>query len=387
MNALIVSEDSKLLGDIQRECSGIDALTSADTLLGSLVGVQALPSKAVLDVLILDCSHDAHRELAELERLAPLHPGLNTILVVSQESSDVLLRALRMGVREVVKVPFSRDDFQSALRRIEGLKLNSDRAQGRVVGLISCKGGSGATFLATNLGYALAAERDKRVLLIDLNLQFGDAALFVSDRKPPATVLDVARSIRTIDAALIRSSMVEVLPNFGVLAAPEDPTQTAEIRPAQIDTLIRFARSQFDFVLLDIGRSLDGVSVQALDAADQIYPVSQLMMPYIRDGRRLLALFRSLGYPREKIRPIVNRYEKSSELTIADLESAIAAKVFATIPNHYHSVAASVNQGIPIQKLARRSPVSASLTRLAELVDAPGTQAGQGWLSRLIGRG
>ena len=224
-----------------------------------------------------------------------------------------------MGVREVVKVPFAREDFHSALRRIESLRLNSDRAQGHVLGVISCKGGSGATFLATNLGYALASERSRRVLLIDLNLQFGDAALFVSDRKPPATVLDIARSIRTIDAALIRSSMVEVLPNFGVLAAPEDPTQTADIRPAQIDTLIRFARSQFDYVLLDIGRSLDGVSVQALDAADQIYPVSQLMMPCIRDGRRLLSLFRSLGYPREKIRPIVNRYDEASELTLLGL--------------------------------------------------------------------
>ncbi len=112
--------------------------------------------------------------------------------------------------------------------------------RGEVMAFLSCKGGSGATFLATNLGYAIAAIQKKRVLLIDLNLQFGDAALFVSDRRPAATLSDVVRDIDQIDAALVQSSVVEVLPNFGVLASPEDPTHAAEIRPEHVERLVRF---------------------------------------------------------------------------------------------------------------------------------------------------
>src|SRR6185503_12407096 len=91
----------------------------------------------------------------------------------------------------------------------------------RVLAFVPCKGGSGATFLATNLGYQLASE-NKKVLLVDLNLQFGDAALFVHDHKPAHTLADIAHNITRLDASFLAATVVNVSPNYALLAAPED---------------------------------------------------------------------------------------------------------------------------------------------------------------------
>lgn len=387
MNILVVTKSSGLVEEVVRLASEAGNVTSVQSPAKSLVGVHNLPVQDGSALLLLDCSRDAHAELEALEEIAVRYPRMTTVLLLNQESPDVLLRALRMGVREVLKLPLHKDEFVSAIERIGRHQGNEPVRQGEVMAFISCKGGSGSTFLAANVGYSLAAHSKKRVLLIDLNLQFGDAALFVSDRKPTATILDVCHDIERIDESLLRSSVIEVLPNFGVLAAPEDASKAVEIRPNHIDALIRFVRPHFDYVICDVGRSLDAITVHALDAADHIYLVLQLILPYVRDGRRLMALFHSLGYPREKIRPIVNRYEKSNDLRLEDLEQALTTKIFHTVPNHYPSVAASVNQGTPIDRLRPGSPVSESILRLVEsITQQGGAREHKNWLAKMLRR-
>jgi pilus assembly protein CpaE len=387
MKALVVSEDRRTLEDIRRLATGVDLVTELSTHEGSLAGMQNLPVKGEVDVLLLDCRHGGATQLAELERLIAFYPTLATILVVDQESPELLLRALRQGVREVLKTPLTREDITSAFHRILERSRGGVRGLGRVCAFMSCKGGSGATFLATNAGYALAERYGKRVLLIDLNLQFGDAVLYVSDRRPSATLPDVVRDIQRIDMSLLESALVRVSPGFGVLAAPEDPTQAMDIRPAHIESLIRFARAHFDYVLLDVGRSLDTCSIQALDLSDHIYPVLQLTLPFLRDAKRLFDVYRSLDYGRDKVRPVLNHLERSpGDLTEDDADRLLAYKVFATVPNHYKSVTASVNQGIPIMKLDGGSPVTRSIESLvSKLTDQPAGRSA-GILGRLFKR-
>lgn len=387
MKALAVSEDRRNLEDIRKLAAGVGQLSELVCHEGSLSGMSTLPVKGEVDVLMLDCRHGSVAPLTDLERLSAFYPGLSTILIVDQESPELLLRALRLGVREVIKAPLSREDIQAAFQRIQQKARTGHGSEGRVLAFMSCKGGSGASFLATNLGYALAERSGKRVLLIDLNLQFGDAVLYVSDHRPGICLPDITRDIQHLDMALLKSAMIEVLPNFGVLAAPEDPTQSVDIRPTQIESLIRFARANFDYVILDVGRSLDTCTIQALDLAERIYPVLQLTLPFLRDAKRLFDVYRSLDYPLEKVRPILNRVERSSgELTEQDAEKLLIYKIFATVPNHYKSVTASVNQGIPILKLDAGSPVARSLQELADQISERPQVRSQGLLSRLFAR-
>ena len=218
-----------------------------------------------------------------------------------------------------------------------------------MLAFLSCKGGGGgATFLATNLAYALAAEEGKRVVLIDLNLQWGDAVFFLTDKRPSITLADLALQMHRVDPAFLSASLVRAHPNLGVLGAPEDPVHAMDVKPEHIELLLRIARSSFDYVILDTGRSLDAVTVRALDYADAIFPVIQLSLPFLRDGKRLLAAFKALDYPPQKVRLVVNRYEKGGEISLKDLEESLGIKAHRTIPNDYERVSQSINQGVPV---------------------------------------
>lgn len=382
MKIIVLSQTEKHLLEIARLLRERNGADEIDVVAGSLEQLREPHGAAVLLL------HQALLDDADLALLAGLgnrHPALAIIVICQRQPAEFLLRAMRSGVREVLPDPVDAAHLLPAIRRVEDKLSNCTRSLGKVLAFISCKGGSGATFLATNLGYALAQE-DKRVALIDLNLQFGDASLFVSDHKPLATLAHVAQQIHRLDPSFLAASMVQVTPNFGVLAAPDDPAHANDVKPEHINQLLQMARLHYDFVLLDIGRSLDAVSVRALDQADMIFPILQLTLPYIRDGKRLLSVFRSLEYRKDKIHLIVNRYAASGEIRLSDCEDAFGSRMYKTVPNHYEAAAASVNQGLPILQLHKASPVSRALQEMARtLVGETGEEA-RGWLSRILKR-
>jgi pilus assembly protein CpaE len=113
--------------------------------------------------------------------------------------------------------------------------------------------------------------------------------------------------------------------------------------------------------------------------------VLQITLPFIRDAKRLIDVFRSLGYPNSKINLIVNRYEKGGEISLDDAGRTLGVPVFKTVPNSYASVAASINHGIPILRLAPRDPVAKALQEMAQAL-ASGNKQASGWLRALLSR-
>lgn len=253
-----------------------------------------------------------------------------------------------------------------------------------MLAFVSCKGGSGATFTAANLAYVLAAGGRRRVALIDMNLQFGDALLFLSSEQPGSNVADLARNILRLDSALLLSAMVPVAPGLHVLAAPDDPAQASDVLPERVRAIVELARTMFDIVVIDAGRSLSTVTLQALDLAGQVYAVLQLTLPFIRDGKHLRDVFRSLDYPANKIHWVVNRYEKKSQITLDDLKKTLGITEIITLPNQYEVVAASVNQGVPVAKAAPNSAISRALRDWALRIAPPPDKPRSGWLSGLL---
>jgi pilus assembly protein CpaE len=382
----VISKDEKHLFEIAkmlRERNPSDLVSPVFGTLDKLIGGADLASP---DALVLDQAMVEKDDLELLQRLGQSHPRMAFILVCAQHTPEFLIQAMRVGVREVLSAPVQREALFPALARIEEKLDEQSQVQCQVLAFISCKGGSGATFLAANLGYALATGENKRVALIDLNLQFGDASLLLSDQAPPATLADVCQQIQRLDSSLLASSMVHVTPNFAVLPAPEDPTRGSDIRPEQIDAILKLARRHYDFILLDVGRNIDAVSIRALDQADMIFPVLQTTLPYIRDGKRLLGVFRSLDYGKEKIHLIINRHEKNGAIGLQDMETAFDSKLFWTVPNDYAAASVSVNHGVPILKSARTSPISKALAEMAKTLTGQANTAAQGWLARLFKR-
>jgi pilus assembly protein CpaE len=163
-----------------------------------------------------------------------------------------------------------------------------------------------------------------------------------------------------------------------VLAAPENLEEAGLVKPEHLDTLLSVAASHYDYVILDLGRSLDALSLRALDKSETIFLVIQLTLPFIRDCKRLIHALTSLGYSQEKLSLVVNRHEKGGDITVQDAERVLGQKIAKIIPNSYRAVAASVNQGVPLLKLAPRDPVGKTLAELAETIETP-AKAG-GWL-------
>lgn len=386
MKIAVVSPNDRLVMDVVRLLRERSPSDEVEAIAGLPHVLAAGAGASTPDVLVLDAPSLGEGDLDQLERLSHVHPRLAFIVLSQQTSPEFLMRAMRAGVREVLPLPLDGDALVAAVRRIQEKRGSQAQTHGKVLAFISCKGGSGATFLATNLAYALATLKNKRVALIDLNLQFGDASLFVSDQKPGGTIADISQQIHRLDASFLQASMLNVTPNFSVLAAPEDPANANDVKPEHVDQLIKLVRRHYDFVILDLGRSLDAVSIHALDHADTIFPVLQTTLPYIRDGKRLLGVFRSLDYRKDKVQLIVNRHEKNGDIKLRDVETAFGATDIRTIPNHYDTAAASVNQGVPVLKLARSSPISKALQDFADALCPEEASASSGWLSRVLKR-
>jgi len=129
------------------------------------------------------------------------------------------------------------------------------------------------------------------------------------------------------------------------------------------------------------------VTIRALDHADTIYPVLQTTLPYIRDGKRLLDVFRNLEYGNDKVEIVVNRHDNNSDIKLKDLEQAFDTTHLRTMPNHYDAAAKSVNQGVPITRLAPDSPLSAALMTMARSQTGEAApQAAAGVMARLFKR-
>lgn len=341
-------------------------------------------------VLVVDGVYQENSQFEQLERTIAANPGMSVILVTKTLTPEFLLRMMRMGITEVLPMPAHATALKESIERASqrAVAQKTVRRQGKVLAMTGCKGGSGVTFLAANLGYAIAsAQPNYRVILIDLNLQGGDAELFVSDGRAQSSVASIAAEIQRLDSTLLETSLIRVLPNFGVLAAAQDTHEAFAVKPDHVSQLIEVAAKSYDLVILDVPRSVDPVNVRALDRASEIYVVLQMTLPFIRDAKKLLSDFRSLGYGPDKVRLVVNRYEKEPDITIKDVQNTLGMPVHLTVPNSYRNVATSVNQGIPITQLAPRDPVSHTLIEMAANLNKDKTSTHpRGWLSSITGR-
>lgn len=341
------------------------------------------------DLVVLDLPAEDEAAMAQIETALLKAPGTHLMLVTPEHSAAFLRRAMRAGVRGVLPAPLGREVLQEAIQQAQSLQsIQSIQARprlqdGQVLAFVACKGGAGNTFLATNLAYALA-KQGKRVAVLDLNLYFGDVAVLLSNSRPLSTVVDLVRQTQRLDPTLLDSSMIKVNSNLHVLAAPDSPEHVNEVSGAGVAKLIELARSRYDFVVMDVSRTLDTVAIMALERADTIFLTLQLDIPFIRASRRMADVFRILGYPGRKLSVLVNRYEKGGAISLEDVEKATLLKVGRTIPNSFSGVSASVNQGVPLEEISPRDPVARALHEWAQQLAPAAADEHEGWLLRLM---
>lgn len=370
MKTTVMSRDEGTLHALRELLGQWDSMMPIATIQGGVEQALVLMQSAQPpDVLMIETKCGSKDELAHLDALAEHFPNMTLVLLCKAPSPEIMQYAMRIGVRELLTLPVKQDELHEAMRRAHRRSQTHIGAAkaGRVLSWIGCKGGSGQTFLASNFAYALAhADGQNKVMLIDLNLQFGDAVLFLADNKPRFTVADLAKNPDRLDAALLHTSSAHITSSLDVLAAPENLEAAAAVKPEHVESIIRMAAQEYDYVVLDLGRTIDAITLRALDLSDDIFIIVQLTLPFIRDCKRMLEALEVLGQQRSKLRLLVNRYEPGGDISIDNLEQVLGRRVSQTIPNSYHAVATSVNQGKPITVIAKSDPVSKTLVHMSQ---------------------
>lgn len=320
------------------------------------------------DLLIVDDAELTPRDLSGVEELLSHLPNLHCMLVTPTPSTTLLMAAMRVGVRHVLSWPLDDGEIADALAHVSAKKHAGVRRDGRVVSFTSCKGGSGTTLISVNLAYALAALRDKRVLLIDLNQQFADASLLVADKAPPATLADLCSQIDRLDAAFFEACVMHVHANLDVLAGAGDPVKSGELRAAHLERILTLVREQYDAVLIDVGQNINPLAIHALDHSDSICMVVRQNILYLHAGRRMLDIFRELGYPASKVKVIVNQYDKNARIDLATLEETFGAKVAHHLPRDEKQATEALNHGVPLVNGAKGGALAQGISQLAALL-------------------
>lgn len=375
MRIVAISPDRGHLKEIEQVLGPWHKLT---VLEGTVAMLPPVVAHEVPDLILLETEPLHAHALAQVEQVTTLHQDMALALMCAAPSFDFLVEAMRAGARELLPSPIEPPALEAAVQRIDAkLRAARGRTTGQLLAFMSSKGGSGATFVATNLGYQLA--QNKRVLLIDLNLQFGDALACVYEPRPATTLANVAREIDRLDASFLAASAVQVAPGFSVLAAPDDPSQAVEITPAHIEAVMRVALHQYDFVLVDAARPIDPITVKVLDPANKIFLVMQADLSSIRNSKKLLGVFRSLGYGQDKVELVVNRFERDGDISLADIEQALGKFVMRPLPNSYGAVHACVTRGAPLATTSRRNPVVRSLAEFARALNPQLASAAGFW--------
>jgi pilus assembly protein CpaE len=353
------------------------------TAPGGAADLRATVKSLAPDLLLLDGRDRETLNFSQIERITLQFPGLSLLLLSPVTSPEFLIDAMRSGVREVLISVHPGEMLGAVERASAKLSASQSVSSGKIYAFIGTSGGSGTTFLATNFGYQLA--QSHKVLLVDLNLQFGDAISFVQDGKASKTIADLARDIKRLDAPLLQASTIKITPTYSILAAPEEPGEAADIQAEHIDAILKLAVLQYDIVLLDMPRVVDVTLMNALDQASSIYLVLQASVPHLRNADKLLSVFRSLDYSKDKVELILNRYDKRSEITVDKIRQTLGPFEIHMIANGYRQVSTAINQGVPLVQLEKRHGVIRNLSQLGDTMGSS-TEQPSGLFGRLFRR-
>src|SRR5688572_15441177 len=235
---------------------------------------------------IIALGPNADNAVRFIERLNAECPNTALISAAQDASPDLILRSLRAGAREFLRIPISADELRTVLDRISDFttkQVEAPKKKGRMVAVFSSKGGCGTSFLATNL----AAATNSKTVLVDLNLQAGDLPLFLG-LEAKYSIADMVEKRQRLDETLINSLVTHHSKNLWLLAAPREADSADEIEPQHIFEVLQKLREHYDYVVLDPQHTFDSITLAALDQSDEIILVLTLDIPAIRSTQRAL---------------------------------------------------------------------------------------------------
>lgn len=327
------------------------------------------------DLVMLELPFQATPAMEFVRRIRSEFPGTGIIVTAQEASPQLVLSCIRAGAHEFVPRPIDGAELEKAInhvRQLSGVTL-SGKKRGKVISVVSSKGGIGATTFTSNLGLALAQRSESKVVLVDMSLPFGDLGVMLD--APARYSLTDALVDGSIEESKLRSVLVASVPGVHLLSIAASPEAAEEITRQHMIELAGILSTMFDYVVIDIGRQLDDRTVEVLELSDSIMLISSLDLPTVRNTVCFAGILTRLKIDREKIHIVVNRYQKKSRLSLEDVEAMVDRRVFWSIPNDYEPVSMGIDRGVPAVQHAPRSKVAKSYLDLADRVHGETVQS------------
>jgi pilus assembly protein CpaE len=318
------------------------------------------------DAAIITLGANMEQALAMMERLAGECPQTAIIAGARDASPDLILRAMRAGAREFLRLPIITEELTTVLDRVADFCSTNapvPKKKGRMIAVFSSKGGCGTSFVASNLACAMPGP----TCLVDLNLQAGDLPLFLG-LDPKYSIADVVENRARLDDTLIASYITPYSSSVSLLAAPREADSADEIEPEHVFEVLERLRENYDYVVLDPQHTFDAITLAALDQSDDIVLTLTLDIPAIRSAQRALEIFDRLGYARSKVRVIVNRWSKQIDLDLHQVEKFLGEPVVGFVPSDYQVAVSSINLGQPLVQSNPSARIATEIRRIAAAV-------------------
>jgi pilus assembly protein CpaE len=300
-------------------------------------------------------------------------------VVLLREQLDVVTlgEALRAGVREVV-ASADIDGIRAAL--VRSLEVSrqlgamnaasappaptaSGPAAGKLVTVFAGKGGCGKSTMATNLATALSGGGARRVLLVDLDLSFGDVAIMLQ-LVPERSMVDAVPMAGRLDETGLRSLLTPFAPGVDALLAPAGPADGERVNRELVAEMLKVARKSFDFIVVDTPPFFSDQVLAALDVSDFYILLATPDIPSLKNLRLTLDMFDLLEYPKDERIVVLNRADARVGLTPSDIERVVRVPIQGNVPST-RDVPVSINRGVPLMVEDPNHPVSRAIRDLA----------------------
>ncbi len=387
---VLIVEDSLLTGRVLRDM--IDAQPDMTVVAVVTTGQEAIRRAAELrpDVILMDIHLPDLDGVQATWLISSKNPDSSVIMVTSEERAEYMQRAMVAGAQGYVLKPVrDAEEIANTIRTVRQRFLErrallthpgtavpttasaapAPHQLGFRIATFSAKGGQGKTTIAVNLALALRTLTDKRVVLVDADLRFGDANIFL-DLPFGRSIMDLLPHIDQLDSHLLDQVLAKHPSGLQVLVRPERPELAETVTARHLEQVLTILPRLFDYVVIDCELSYDEKLLAVLDRADYILLVLTPDLGVVRNTKHFLELAATLGYPREKIEFVLNRANSNVGLSPADVERALGPGHYFRLDSFGRLLTTSLNMGQPAVLSNPRSDFARVIREIAERVVA-----------------
>ena len=322
-------------------------------------------------VTFLVDSYDINSQFTDfIEDMNLASIGAIPVILTDKVTVDIVNMAAQAGVKQVLDINIDGKEFCEKMDRLvaKERKFNADstiekKTRSTVYGFFSGKGGVGKTTIAANVAVELAT-RGKKTLLIDLDLQFGDADMAL-DLTPSETIVDLSRDGNGVSIDNLTTCCTSHPSGLSLLASPPSPELAEYVSSSSVKSIIDVARNYFEYVLIDCGCALTDPVITAIESADVIFTVNDVNILSLKRAKVCLNVIQQLNQ-KDKVRLLINKNVKKNNVTIQDFENLLGIPAYSVISSDFKTVNASLNNGQPVTTYKPRSPIARDIVELVD---------------------